>query len=50
MDSHAGQRGIVGGKTARRFSPSILNNVLWSGTAKAAEGSDLYYFQPVQLI
>ena len=46
MDATLAERGIAVEK--RVVSPSILNNVLWSGTARA-EGSDLYYFSQYSL-
>ena len=46
MDSSLETAGIDAG--ARVVSPSILNNVLWSGTARE-RGSDVYYFSQYSL-
>jgi len=46
MDATLEEEGIVAERTV--VSPSILNNVLWSGTAKDAQ-KDLYYFSQYSL-
>lgn len=46
MDGTLTERGITAER--RVVSPSILNNILWSGTAQAT-GSDLYYFSQYSL-
>ncbi|OAV43247.1 metal-dependent hydrolase [Lewinella sp. 4G2] len=45
MDDTLADRGIVAEQ--RVVSPSILNNILWSGTAKGADG--IYYFSQYSL-